>query len=85
MLSQKVNGGRRSHARRASTLSSARSSSLTREILEGVMATRAQPVKLLFQRMARIVRELAEETAKSVRCATEGETTEVDLGPSSSA
>ena len=51
---------------------------LTREIQEGVMATRAQPVKPLFQRMARIVRELAEETNKSVRLRTEGETTEVD-------
>ena len=37
---------------------------LTPEIQEGVMATRAQPVKPLFQRMARIVRELAEETNK---------------------
>jgi len=51
---------------------------LTREIQEGVMATRAQPVKPLFQRMARIVRELAEETKKSVRLRTDGETTEVD-------
>jgi two-component system chemotaxis sensor kinase CheA len=51
---------------------------LTREIQEGVMATRAQPVKPLFQRMARIVRELAEETGKSVRLGTEGEATEVD-------
>jgi two-component system chemotaxis sensor kinase CheA len=51
---------------------------LTREIQEGVMATRAQPVKPLFQRMARIVRELAEETGKSVRLRTEGEATEVD-------
>ena len=42
------------------------------------MATRAQPVKPLFQRMARIVRELAEETDKSVRLRTEGEATEVD-------
>ena len=51
---------------------------LTREIQEGVMAIRAQPVKPLFQRMARIVRELAEQTGKSVRLHTEGEATEVD-------
>ncbi len=51
---------------------------LTREIQEGVMAIRAQPVKPLFQRMARIVRELAEDTGKSVRLRTEGEATEVD-------
>lgn len=51
---------------------------LTREIQEGVMATRAQPVKPLFQRMARIVREAADATGKSVRLKTEGEATEVD-------
>ena len=51
---------------------------LTREIQESVMAIRAQPVKPLFQRMSRIVRELAEETGKSVRLRTEGEATEVD-------
>jgi two-component system chemotaxis sensor kinase CheA len=51
---------------------------LTREIQEGVMAIRAQPVKPLFQRMSRIVRELTEATGKSVRLRTEGEATEVD-------
>ena len=51
---------------------------LTREIQEGVMAIRAQPVKTLFQRMARIVREVAEATGKSVRLRTEGEGVEVD-------
>ncbi len=51
---------------------------LTREIQEGVMAVRAQPVKPLFQRMARIVRELADATGKSVRLRTDGEATEVD-------
>ena len=42
------------------------------------MAIRAQPVKPLFQRMSRIVREVAEATAKEVRLRTEGEATEVD-------
>ena len=51
---------------------------LTREIQDGVMAIRAQPVKPLFQRMSRIVRELADATGKSVRLRTEGEGTEVD-------
>jgi two-component system chemotaxis sensor kinase CheA len=51
---------------------------LTREIQESVMAIRAQPVKPLFQRMARIVREVADVTGKEVRLKTEGETTEVD-------
>ncbi len=51
---------------------------LTREIQEGVMAIRAQPVKPLFQRMSRIVRELTDATGKQVRLRTEGEATEVD-------
>jgi len=51
---------------------------LTREIQEGVMAIRAQPVKPLFQRMSRIVRELTDATGKVVRLRTEGEATEVD-------
>ncbi|MBU6371228.1 MAG: chemotaxis protein CheA [Alphaproteobacteria bacterium] len=51
---------------------------LTREIQESVMAIRAQPVKAVFQRMPRLVREVAELTGKSVRLVTEGEGTEVD-------
>jgi two-component system chemotaxis sensor kinase CheA len=51
---------------------------LTREIQEGIMAIRAQPVKPLFQRMTRIVREVADATGKQVRLKTEGEATEVD-------
>lgn len=51
---------------------------LTREIQESVMAIRAQPVKPLFQRMSRIVREVADATGKQVRLKTDGEATEVD-------
>jgi two-component system chemotaxis sensor kinase CheA len=51
---------------------------LTREIQESVMAIRAQPVKALFQRMSRIVREVSESTAKSARLRTEGENVEID-------
>lgn len=51
---------------------------LTREIQESVMAIRAQPLKPLFQRMSRIVREVADITGKQVRLVTEGEWTEVD-------
>ncbi len=51
---------------------------LTREIQDSVMAIRAQPVKPVFQRMSRIVREVADMTGKSVRLLTEGENTEVD-------
>ena len=51
---------------------------LTREIQESVMAIRAQPVKSVFQRMPRLVREVASMTGKSVRLVMEGEGTEVD-------
>ena len=51
---------------------------LTREVQESVMAIRAQPVKSLFQRMSRIVREAAAATGKSVHLDTEGDSTEVD-------
>jgi two-component system chemotaxis sensor kinase CheA len=51
---------------------------LTREIQDSVMAIRAQPVKSVFQRMPRLVREVAEMTGKRVRLVTEGEATEVD-------
>ena len=48
------------------------------EIQEGVMAIRAQPVKPMFQRMARIVREAGSATGKRVRFVTIGDYTEVD-------
>ena len=51
---------------------------LARELQEGVMSIRAQPVKPLFQRMARITREAGDATGKSVRLVTDGENTEVD-------
>jgi two-component system, chemotaxis family, sensor kinase CheA len=51
---------------------------LTREIQDSVMAIRAQPVKSVFQRMPRLVREVAAMTGKPVRLITEGEGTEVD-------
>jgi len=51
---------------------------LTRGIQDSVMAIRAQPVKSVFQRMPRLVREVASLTGKSVRLFTEGENTEVD-------
>jgi len=51
---------------------------LSREIQDSVMAIRAQPVKSVFQRMPRLVREVADMTGKHVRLITEGEGTEVD-------
>ena len=40
---------------------------LTREIQDSVMAIRAQPVKSVFQKLPRLVRETAARTGKSVR------------------
>jgi two-component system chemotaxis sensor kinase CheA len=51
---------------------------LTRELQESVMAIRTQPVKSVFQRMPRLVRELSGQTAKQVRLVVDGEGTEVD-------
>lgn len=51
---------------------------LARDIQEGVMAIRAQPVKPLFQRMSRIVREASDATGKKAKLVTVGDSTEVD-------
>lgn len=51
---------------------------LTRNIQESVMMIRAQPVKSLFQRMSRIVREASAAVNKSVKFVTDGEATEID-------
>ncbi len=51
---------------------------LTREIQDSVMAIRAQPVRPIFQRMSRVIREVADMVGKSVRLVTEGENCEVD-------
>lgn len=50
----------------------------TRELQDSVMSIRAQPVKSVFQRMPRLVRELASTLNKDVRLVTAGENTEVD-------
>ena len=49
-----------------------------RELQESVMAIRAQPVKSVFARMPRIVRDLAATLGKEVRIVTTGEMTEID-------
>jgi two-component system, chemotaxis family, sensor kinase CheA len=51
---------------------------LAGDIQESVMAIRAQPLKLVFQRMHRILREAADATGKQVVLVTKGESTEVD-------
>lgn len=50
----------------------------TRELQESVMAIRAQPVKSVFSRMPRVVRDLADKLNKDVRLELSGEQTEVD-------
>jgi two-component system, chemotaxis family, sensor kinase CheA len=50
----------------------------TRELKDSVMSMRAQPIGAVFQRMPRLVRELASKTGKKVRLELHGETTEVD-------
>ncbi|MGX1785780.1 chemotaxis protein CheA [Bosea sp. NPDC055332] len=50
----------------------------TRELQDHVMAVRAQPVKAVFQRMPRLVRELAQTLGKEAKLVLEGENTEVD-------
>ncbi len=51
---------------------------LTRDIQEAVMAIRAQPVRHVFQRMQRVVREASGLAGKDVRLLLEGEETEID-------
>jgi two-component system chemotaxis sensor kinase CheA len=50
----------------------------TRELKDSVMSMRAQQVNAVFQRMPRLVRELATKTAKKVKLEMAGENTEVD-------
>lgn len=49
-----------------------------RELQEAVMAVRAQPVKSVFSRMPRLVRELSTQLGKEVRLVLTGEGTEID-------
>jgi two-component system chemotaxis sensor kinase CheA len=51
---------------------------LTRELQECVMAIRMQPVKSVFARMPRLVREVSSKLSKKVQLITSGEQTEVD-------
>lgn len=50
----------------------------TRELQEAVMSVRMQPVKSIFSRMPRIVRDLSAQLGKDIRLETSGENTEVD-------
>jgi two-component system chemotaxis sensor kinase CheA len=50
----------------------------TRELQESVMSIRAQPIRAVFQRIPRLVREVATESGKSIALTIEGEETEID-------
>ncbi len=50
----------------------------TRELQESVMAIRMQPVKSIFSRMPRIVRDVSAQLGKDIRLEMHGENTEVD-------
>ena len=49
-----------------------------RELQEGVMAIRTQPVRSVFARMPRLVRELSSQLSKEARLVITGEATEID-------
>ena len=51
---------------------------LTRELQDSAMAIRAQPVRWVFSRVHRIVRELEGSTGKRVQLEIDGEATELD-------
>jgi two-component system chemotaxis sensor kinase CheA len=50
----------------------------TRDLQDAVMAIRALPMRHLFQRLPRLVREIGQQVGKSARLIVEGETVEVD-------
>ena len=50
----------------------------TRGLQDSVMAIRAQPVKSVFSRMPRLVRELSMQIGKKIRLEMSGENTEID-------
>jgi two-component system chemotaxis sensor kinase CheA len=50
----------------------------TRGLQDSVMAIRAQPVKSVFSRMPRLVRELGAKTGKKIKLEAIGENTEID-------
>ncbi|MGB0958636.1 MAG: chemotaxis protein CheA [Halocynthiibacter sp.] len=60
------------------TTSLAALSQLTRDLQEMAMSIRAQPIKPLFQRMARVAREASHDAQKKVRLNTSGEDIELD-------
>ena len=50
----------------------------TQNLQDSVMAIRAQPIRAIFERMPRLVRELSEQTRKTIVLRMTGEATEID-------
>ena len=50
----------------------------TQNLQDSVMAIRAQPIRAIFERMPRLVRELSEQTRKPIVLRMTGEATEID-------
>ena len=73
MLSQRLLDRNAAHADELSDLEL-----LTRDLQESTMAIRAQPMKTVYSRIPRLIRDLETETKKKVRIEFEGEMTEVD-------
>lgn len=77
MLAQAVSSaGLRDHSDVSTSLDGIKQ--LAASIQESVMSIRAQPLRPVFQRMERIVREAGDATGKQVRLIMLGEATEVD-------
>ncbi|NHO56508.1 chemotaxis protein CheA [Acetobacter lambici] len=72
-IDQREDGGQQEMIKRIASMKT-----LTRDIQDAVMAVRAQPVRSVFQRMQRVVREACSMTSKDVVLTLEGEDTEVD-------
>ena len=56
----------------------AHTSKIVRELQDMSMSLRMVPLKMTFQKMTRLVRDLARKMGKNVRFVTEGEDTEID-------
>ncbi len=56
----------------------AQSDKITRELQDLTLSMRMVPLKGTFQKMARLVRDVAKKSGKEVRLVTEGEDTEID-------
>lgn len=72
-IGEREDGGQQEMIKRIASMKA-----LTRDIQDAVMAVRAQPVRSVFQRMQRVVREASSMTHKDVVLTLEGEDTEVD-------